>query len=207
MLNMTDTDKILLDQLKQNLDSLENVTIWIFAALLVIFVAKLKVDDEIEVGGIKIRREHVGIVAYSVLCALNFQILHLLQNIYYVYDTTPEKSSAILILRLHPWIFNPVSVTSNFVEYVVDYSRFSLLLFLWWFGFAIAQILFLRNNQDLGSIGIVLFGIYLVLGAGTVISYFIAFWLIKNLPIFQKHLKVDQPKERVGEINKTTLET
>lgn len=218
---MTELDKILLDQLKKNLDSLEKVTVWIFITLIVLFFANLKDEDELEIAGIKIDRKYSGVLLYAVLCCLNFQVLHLLQNVSYILDTIKSKEIAMIALKLHPWIFNPFSETENIVGYFTDNLGFPILLFLWWFGFSIAQNLFLQNKKGINVIGFTLFGLFLIFGIvsliliseiivmynfskikifltlfGALICYLISFWLIKKVPILQKQLKNDS-KEKI----------
>ena len=206
---MISTDKILLDLLKKNLDSLERATLWVFLTLLIIFFSNIRKESEFEIANIKIDKKHSGIVLYGLLCCLNFQVLHLVQNVSYILGCVSNKSLACLVLKLHPWIFNPFSETENITGHISNNLGFLLLLILWWFGFSIAEGLFVKKSSKIEVVGTIMFGIYLVLGTlclihiieiiynynfrkikiiytllGAIISYILSFQLIKLLKNF-----------------------
>ena len=186
---MTEFDKSSIELIGGNLDALQSSATWIFVTLFILFLANIK-DGELQISSFRIRAEYGGVALYGILCGLNFQVLHLLQNISDILETIPDTKSVISLLKLQPWILNPFIETTSFAGFFFDSIGSPASLFLWWIGFIIAQILFLKSKQKLSPGVIMMLSIYLIIGVGTLIGYFVAFLLLRNLPLFRRALKI-----------------
>lgn len=150
--------------LNKSLDSCDKATMWIFITLIGLLVTSFQKGDTIEVIKLKISKSHSGSLLYVVLIGLNFQVIKILQNISHITSQIKLTEENRLIYEIHPWVFNPFSKTSGTLSYFTDHIGFSILIILWWLGFAIAQKLLLSGTYKIKNFGRILFIIYLFLG-------------------------------------------
>ena len=151
--------------IKNSLDQLDKVTIWIFLLLMALVLSDTK-SDEFEIGSIKLKKNNSGVVFYIILCALNFQVLKLLQLLSNQYDTIKDKKVAVIIIQNHTWFLNPFSRTSGAIGIITDYIGFPLLIVMWWIGFALANSQIMHIPRSKSSLILIpfLFLFYLLFG-------------------------------------------
>lgn len=158
-------DEIYISRVEKCLDQLDKASIWIFLAMILLIISSLSNTDEYSVGSIKIKKNKSGLFLYLVLCVLNFQILRLLQILNFSFDKIANKSEVIVKLKTHTWIFNPFLETNGLISYFIDNIGITLLIIIWWFGFAIAnKEISSINSRTIKKLNTILFFMYLLFG-------------------------------------------
>ena len=150
--------------ISSTLDKLDKATSWALVALVAAALSSLQRQKRINIAGFEIDKEYAGGVMFVILCGLNFQSMRLLQNLRYLYDQTSLQAEATLLVRTHPWFFNPFSETTGLFSQIADNIGFALLLLLWWLGFHTGFFLLRGMGGRWNIIGIALSQVYLILG-------------------------------------------
>ena len=161
-------DSKYIDLIKDNLGALDKATIWIFVILIVLCISLFSEKPDIEIDKIKIKKEFSGLILYATLCCINFQILHSLQNLNYLYHKLALKDEAIAILNSHVWLFNPFMKSSEPLNLITDYIGLPLLIVMWWIGFALAQKGVSETYKNQKKIAVLLFFIYIIEGLSSI---------------------------------------
>lgn len=170
-----------LKSLKSVMDSFEKTSLWGLATITAIAQAAIYSDATIDLPGIKIPRELAGVITFTVLCGLNFQLLRLFQLSSYFLnqvdahdkqETTTQSQSesdrqrAHTLLKTHKAIFNPFAETMEWGSNFSDVFGLSLLLLLWWLGLQ-SGFRLLRSGNPTAlrlTVGYGLLGLYVVFG-------------------------------------------
>lgn len=174
----------LLGIIKDSLDSLDKLTIWLFTSFIVILISLFSSKDELSFGAFEINKKYAGAILYLMLCGLTFNVFKLLNNLSDAYDRllwqslnseTPQKAlesieKAKLIFHTHTWIFNPFAQTGSFFSGLVDNIGYPMLITIWWFGNALAQSTLTNHNILLRLFGLLCAGLYLLLGLGCMVQ-------------------------------------
>ena len=158
-------DKDIIKFIEHSLTSLDKATTWIFLTLMAILLSGNN-SEEYEFGGIKIKKGHSALVFYMVLCALNFQVLKLMQLLSSNFSAVKDRAVAIQTIQNDTWLFNPFTRTNSFIGNVTDNLGLPLLILMWWLGFALAnrEISHLRGRKKNSVLILVLFFVYLFEG-------------------------------------------
>lgn len=170
---MQNVENEIIDNMKSIFESLEKSVSWTTLMLLATYFVSIYGQKDITISNIDIPKEIGGIVIFGVLCAFNFKVLHLLQNLKQLFDILKPKTDLISMkIRLHRWSLNPFAETEGRLGILINNFGYAILLILWWFGaqlgFRLLEMSYPKVSYQI--VGLILFSLYLIFG---IISMFI----------------------------------
>lgn len=164
---MQKVENEIIDNIKSIFESLEKSVSWTTLMLLATYFVSKSGQKNIAISNIDIPKEISGIVLFGVLCAFNFKVLHLLQNLKQLLDILKPKTDVISMkIRLHRWSLNPFAETEGRLGILINNFGYAILLILWWFGAQLGFRLFEMSYPKViyQIIGLILFSLYLIFG-------------------------------------------